>query len=218
MFLGSEWDGKRKVSSDQPIFWLFNLRFDHSTRVFTVQLVFWPFNMLALRISIWTLALWHFNLSFDKTAKTTEITEDVLACALMFWPTLWHFGLILDVLACTLTIWLKLWCLAWSTIIQTFYDFVPRATAPFTGNSYKTYFVFLFVFLGASTEFPHAELSSSPNRPSIASSLSPNRDLSGTKFVYCSQPHHQPPRTQTYYFIVGHRTRTYGSSHVTLDL
>ena len=69
----------------QLAFWPFSSHFDRSTRVLTVQLAFCPLNVLWLRISFLTLALWHINLGemtemtemtkTVETAKTTKMTE-----------------------------------------------------------------------------------------------------------------------------------------------
>ena len=109
----------------------FSSRYDRSTRVLTVQFAFCPLNVLRLRISFWTLALWHFNLGktteppnhqndhnnqnnlnkretetteTNETIKTTEMWNNQNDNALMFGSCFHH---------------------------PNFYDFFPRATAPF---------------------------------------------------------------------------------------
>ena len=92
MLLGSGWEGQRRASNDQLIFWPLNFHFDHSTRVLTVQLAFQPFNIFGL-----------FNLHINSISNISGF-------ALTFWLRLWHFGSCLEVLYCALMFQLSLWC------------------------------------------------------------------------------------------------------------
>ena len=96
LLLGSEWEGKRRVSGDQLIFWPFNSRFDHSTCVLTVQLAFWPLNVLGMRISVWTSALWQFNLCFDNFGSHFKILAQVSP----IWLTFYRFSSRFTISAC----------------------------------------------------------------------------------------------------------------------